>query len=756
MNPIIFLKNIFSSLFSATGKNDVTTDSFYKETEAFQNEIRNELITRSVAIRQYMDQCMEQSQQGNPDVTPEVFSSYFKQHLRHIDAINGSCESIDLLGRYYLEGLYGCPKDELFAFHLFMSASLREYEPSFVMLGHCFANGAGTPRNIEEAAYWFERGLRYCGASDLAFLGSLYHNGQTVPPDRQKAIDYFVAAANAGHYDWFNLYTFTANEGNAHAQYMLGYIYLDGSFIPQDIPTGLQWLQKSAEQNFAKAQCYLGVIYLQGLFGIEADPQKAVQWFRLASEQEDDDATKYLAECLVTGNGIEKNTAEAIHLWKKFAQEYNNEFVDQKYTKHISGDKRCQYMLGMLYLDETLSEYYNPKEAVKWLRRSAEQGYASAQEELGIRFLKGEDVKQNIIDARFFLHKAAKQNFAVAQFYLAEIYAEGKGVTVNRKEAFKWYKKSAEAGYVPAQQVIADWYLRGIGTARNEVIGYSFLSLLAVWGDEEAFTLLNSAATSDNAAAQFAMYQYFVDKKEQKLARSWLEKSAGQKLAVAQSQLASLYLSEKNYEQYIHYLQLAAEQGDAEAQTYLALVYEDGIHVPKNDEMAFQWMKKAADQGHVQANYFLGNLYRDGTGTVADAAKAFECYKKSADGGSSDGLDRLGSFYAYGWVEPDPALAFNLFQRSAAMGNPKGQCNLGYCYLQGTGCGQNHEIAFQWISLAAQSGHPAVLQWIKNWKLDIPKLSEGYRQLQKQQQQLYPEKYFEQILDQVFHNEKNC
>ncbi|MDR2117717.1 MAG: sel1 repeat family protein [Planctomycetaceae bacterium] len=728
-------------------------DNFDQEIEAFQEEVRNELVVRHESLQQYLEQCMEQSQQGNPSVTPEVFGMYFKQQFRHIFAMNGDCKSIDRLGRYYLEGLYGLSKDEVFAFRLFMSATLYGFEPSFVMLGQCYAYGIGTPRNIKSAAYWFELGLRYCGPSEVAFLGYFYHQGKEVPQDRQKAISYFVTAADMGHPDMFNLYTFAANEGDPHAQYMLGFIYLNGQVVPQDISTGLQWLQKSVEQNFAKAQCYLGIIYLQGLFGIEPDPQIAVQWFQLASKQGNDDATKYLAECLANGNGVTKNTGEAIRIWKKFAQKNNDEITNNQEYRNC--DPGCQYMLGMLYFDETFPEY-NLKEATKWLRQSAEQGYALAQEELGIRLLKGDGVKQNINDARHFLHKAAKQNLVVAQFYLAEIYAEGQGVPANRKEAFKWYKKSADAGYVPAQQVVANCYLHGIGTVKNESIGYDFLSILALWGDEEAFTLLKSAATSGNASAQFSLHNYFINKEKSELAISWLEKSVEQGLAVAQTQLAFIYHSEKNYEQYLHYLHLAAEQGDPEAQTYLALVYEDGIFVPKNDESAFRWMKKAADMGHVQANYYLGNLYRDGTGISANSEKAFECYKKSAEGGSSDGIDRLGSCYQFGvGVEPDTNIAFQLFQQATQLGNPKGQCNLGICYLEGIGCKQNHELAFKWISLAVKSGHPGVLRRIEEIGLDIEILSNGLYQFQQLQRKSYPEKQFEQSLNQIFQNEES-
>ena len=53
-------------------------------------------------------------------------------------------------------------------------------------------------------------------------------------------------------------------------------------------------------------------------------------------------------------------------------------------------------------------------------------------------------------------------------------------------------------------------------------------------------------------------------------------------------------------------------------------------------------------------------------------------------------------------------IAFQCFQCTAHLGNPKGQCNLGLCYLSGLGCHQDTELGFQWISLAADFGLPIV------------------------------------------------
>ena len=47
-------------------------------------------------------------------------------------------------------------------------------------------------------------------------------------------------------------------------------------------------------------------------------------------------------------------------------------------------------------------------------------------------------------------------------------------------------------------------------------------------------------------------------------------------------------------------------------------------------EKAIPWLEKAAEQGQARAQSLLGSCYRDGDGVEADAAQAAEWYGKAA------------------------------------------------------------------------------------------------------------------------------
>ena len=61
-------------------------------------------------------------------------------------------------------------------------------------------------------------------------------------------------------------------------------------------------------------------------------------------------------------------------------------------------------------------------------------------------------------------------------------------------------------------------------------------------------------------------------------------------------------------------LQPLAEQGDADAQFNLGLMYFNGTGVPQDDQLALKWFRQSADQGDAFAQFALGNMYYMGRG----------------------------------------------------------------------------------------------------------------------------------------------
>jgi uncharacterized protein len=66
-------------------------------------------------------------------------------------------------------------------------------------------------------------------------------------------------------------------------------------------------------------------------------------------------------------------------------------------------------------------------------------------------YAQGHGVAQDYKEAMKWYRLAADQGFAKAQFNLGDIYDQGHGVAQDYKEAVKWYQLAAEQGLADAQ-----------------------------------------------------------------------------------------------------------------------------------------------------------------------------------------------------------------------------------------------------------------------------------------------------------------
>ncbi len=92
----------------------------------------------------------------------------------------------------------------------------------------------------------------------------------------------------------------------------------------------------------------------------------------------------------------------------------------------------------------------------------------------------------------------------------------------------------------------------------------------------------------------------------------------------------------------------AAETGHMDSQFNLALMYQNGIGIAKDEKEAIVWYRKAAEQGSAFAQYNLAVLYENGRGTAVDFAQANEWYRKASVQGDALAIGNLGMLYVRG------------------------------------------------------------------------------------------------------------
>jgi TPR repeat protein len=151
-------------------------------------------------------------------------------------------------------------------------------------------------------------------------------------------------------------------------------------------------------------------------------------------------------------------------------------------------------------------------------------------------------------------------------------------------------------------------------------------------------------------------------------------------------------------------LEEAAEQGDAEAQCKLGVMYANGQGVTQDYGKALEWYRKSAEQGNSEAQYKLGVMYVKGRGVAQDYGKALEWYRKSAEQGNAAAQFALGGMYVLGEVVPqDYHEAIEWYKKSADQdNNAVVQYNLGVMYAKGQGVAQDYGKALEWYRKSAE------------------------------------------------------
>ncbi len=111
----------------------------------------------------------------------------------------------------------------------------------------------------------------------------------------------------------------------------------------------------------------------------------------------------------------------------------------------------------------------------------------------------------------------------------------------------------------------------------------------------------------------------------------------------------------KNFAQALALLGPIAEKGNVDAQYRLAVMYQNGLGVVRNELLAMKWMVAAANQDFPLAQHGLGFMYMEGDCVAKNGEKAVLWFTKAAEQGMAGSQTTLAMMYETGnGVEKDP------------------------------------------------------------------------------------------------------
>jgi TPR repeat protein len=144
----------------------------------------------------------------------------------------------------------------------------------------------------------------------------------------------------------FNALLQQAMDGDAKAEYEVGYRYDLGQGVEQNFKTAAYWYQRSSDQNYMPAKINLGWLY-QNALGVEQNFDVAMELYTLAAK---------------------------------------------------AGEPQAQHNLACMF-DQGLGTQRYAKRAVQWYAKAAEQGLPASCLNLGVCYWRGDGIAQDLVQA---------------------------------------------------------------------------------------------------------------------------------------------------------------------------------------------------------------------------------------------------------------------------------------------------------------------------------------------------------------------
>ncbi|KAF8623958.1 hypothetical protein AX15_006116 [Amanita polypyramis BW_CC] len=274
--------------------------------------------------------------------------------------------------------------------------------------------------------------------------------------------------------------------------------------------------------TYHEAQFFLANCYGTGALGLQVDHERAYHLYLQAAKQNHAAATYRVAVCNEIGAGTRREPPRAAAFYRKAAS---------------LGDTAAMYKLGMILLHGSLGEQKNPRDAINWLKRAAEQADEEnphALHELGLLYEQPDShlVPYDPAYAKSLFTQAAQLGYTPSQYKLGQCYEYGVlTCAVDPRRSIAWYTKAAEKGDAEAELALSGWYLTGSEGVLKQ-------------SDSEAYLWARRAAHKGLSKAEYAV-GYYAEvgigiKQDIEFAKRWYMRAAAQGNKRAMNRLTEL------------------------------------------------------------------------------------------------------------------------------------------------------------------------------------------------------------------------
>lgn len=396
-------------------------------------------------------------------------------------------------------------------------------------LGTWYYYGRNVQKDHATAAKWWSKSADQGNMYAIGNLAMCYQLGNGTKQDSALAMKLYETSMKKGNKELVAQHEKLAEKKENTFSNMLMYeAYNNGYGVKRDAGKAAIYLEHLAEMGDDDYQYRVALHYLNN-----SHADKAVRWFKAASQHGNVGATYYYGMLLHSGMGITQDKEKGIRLMEAAERKgflaadnqlgrifYEGDGVEQDFTKAVNylqkaapSNGKSQWLLGLCYLkgNGVSQNYYL---AAQWLAESAkayekefddllkeDKSEAFLQYLMGLKHyyvdknfdaaiacfkkvekakvaegvtmqalcLADKDYAKNNIKKAVKLFNKVAERSPLASYYLSNYYDEGTRVKKDADKALDLLNDAADKGIAPAQCKLGDMYMKGRGVPKDYI-----------------------------------------------------------------------------------------------------------------------------------------------------------------------------------------------------------------------------------------------------------------------------------------------
>ncbi|MCR4693698.1 MAG: sel1 repeat family protein [Pseudobutyrivibrio sp.] len=382
-------------------------------------------------------------------------------------------------------------------------------------------------------------------------------------------------------------------------------------------------LEVLAYEGDLQAQVALATMLEYGNDDVKQDFQEAFDWYQMASDVGNVDATCALGYFYLTGTYVDKDLDKA----------------NECFTLALEGGSvNANVGLGRVILetltDEDMAKYSIPPKVQVLETEETEEGQDAGQEESAEESIGDASVIEEAIPEN---EQTSNENIVDFEHLSPEDLEElaEDPIYLSIGQCFEYFTTAATAGDLDGTYYMGYMYEHGLGCQGSYETALEFYNA-ASYSDSTLLSDQLAINMSDNAIGVLNVKGYLAESSTES-ALEHFKKASDNGYPRSSYYLGQIYEKgigvDKDYQKALEYYLLAADYRFAPALNQMGYMYYNGLGVNVDFATAVYYQKMAALQGYTPAQVNLGFLYENGYGVERNLETALEYYEMASEKG---------------------------------------------------------------------------------------------------------------------------